>query len=388
LIDLSFIILIIKLRKFDFLKNKNFKYFLILYLYLIFNSYISLNYEIGLNRNLGFIRLIILFVSFNFFFLEKNFFNKVFFVWLLVIIVVLLDVYLEAITGENILGYGDKYGRRIVSFFKDEPIVGGFIYSFFLILIGNLLDKSNFKYKHLIFLFALLLFMGIFLTGERSNTIKAFIGISVFFIMIKNITRLTKINSIVIISFVILVSIFSSEFLKLRFIDQPISVIFKQKVNSEKPGNQYIDLPKSGFELFKNNFFFGVGNKNYRFATCDLNFQELENKRVVKNEKYICSTHPHQIYFELLSEHGLVGTLTIMYIFYILLFSKWKIFLSDYKYIQLGCFIYLINIFLPLLPSGAFFSDYLITLFIINLSIFYGSNPKLNIFNTKNYGKN
>ena len=36
--------------------------------------------------------------------------------------------------------------------------------------------------------------------------------------------------------------------------------------------------------------------------------------------------------------------------------------------------------FLPLLPSGAFFSSYSLTIFMINISIFYASDPKSNIF--------
>ena len=67
LIDISFIIFIIYLRDFSFLKNKNFKYLLILYLYLLFNSFISLDFEMGFNRNFGFIRIIILFLALNYF---------------------------------------------------------------------------------------------------------------------------------------------------------------------------------------------------------------------------------------------------------------------------------------------------------------------------------
>ena len=63
--------------------------------------------------------------------------------------------------------------------------------------------------------------------------------------------------------------------------------------------------------------FFGVGNKNYRVATCT----ELDETNILTN-KYVCSTHPHQIYIELLSEHGLFGSIFILFIFYKLIFSK------------------------------------------------------------------
>ena len=73
LIDLSFLFLLIYLKDFSFLRNKTIKYLLILYLYLIFNTLISLDAEIGMFRNLGFIRIIILFVAFNYFFKDNLF---------------------------------------------------------------------------------------------------------------------------------------------------------------------------------------------------------------------------------------------------------------------------------------------------------------------------
>ena len=114
----------------------------------------------------------------------------------------------------------------------------------------------------------------------------------------------------------------------------------------------------------------GVGNKNYRLESCK-NFDKKD---------YLCSTHPHQIYFEFLSEHGILGTLFLFFIFYKLIFSKVREIFSNGKYIEKGSLIYLIIVFVPFLPSGSFFNDYMITLFAINLSIFYGSNKKLNIF--------
>ena len=83
-IDLSFLILLIFYRDFSFLKSPIIKYFFILYLYLILSSFISLDPEMAANRNFGFIRIIILFVSFNYFFQKKIFFEKVLIFWLIV----------------------------------------------------------------------------------------------------------------------------------------------------------------------------------------------------------------------------------------------------------------------------------------------------------------
>ena len=68
LLNLLFLLFLIFEKKFDFINHIAIKLIFILYLYLIFNSFISQNYEIGLARNLGFIRLIILFIFINYFF--------------------------------------------------------------------------------------------------------------------------------------------------------------------------------------------------------------------------------------------------------------------------------------------------------------------------------
>ena len=127
-------------------------------------------------RNFSFIRFGILFCAFNYFFYYKTIFNKVFIIWLFLFFLIIIDVYVESFTGTNILGYGEAYPRRIVSFFKDELIVGGFVNAFYLILAGycfSLNSKFSKNYKYFILAGSLFFFVAILLTVERSNTIKA-----------------------------------------------------------------------------------------------------------------------------------------------------------------------------------------------------------------------
>ena len=74
LIDLSFtLFFFIYIKDFSFLKSEPIKYLLLLYIYLIFNSLISLDQSIGFARNFGFIRIIIFFIALNYFFKNKFF---------------------------------------------------------------------------------------------------------------------------------------------------------------------------------------------------------------------------------------------------------------------------------------------------------------------------
>jgi len=135
----------------------------------------------------------------------------------------------------------------------------------------------------------------------------------------------------------------------------------------------YFELYKSGIEVFKDYPLFGVGNKNYRVITA-----KYENVR----DDYEYSTHPHQIYFEMLSEHGAIGTIILLTLIFAIMFKNLKIIILSRNSIQLGCLIYLIINFVPILPSGPFFADFNSTFFWLNLSIMYACNTKTNIFKT------
>jgi O-antigen ligase len=150
IIDVSFIILIIYNKNFLFLKSEAIKYLILLYIYLIFNSFISLDQSIGLGRNVGFLRFIILFIAINYFFKDKIFLQKVLNTWLFIIVFVLIDTLKEIIFGNNILGFSGEHGR-IVSFFKDEAIVGGYFLGFCFLIIGFL--NENYIKKKIVFYF-------------------------------------------------------------------------------------------------------------------------------------------------------------------------------------------------------------------------------------------
>ena len=371
-------------REYDFIfSSTTIKILFAIYFYLLFNSIISIDYKIGLGRNLGFVRFILFFLAINFLFFKLKT-DKIFKIWFFILVIVLIDSYIEAIFGKNSLGFGEEYGNRIVSFFKDEPIVAAFLNGFILMIFGYFLNNfskyNNFK-KFSIYILILLFLICILLTGERSNLIKILIGFFVFLYLIHHFSLSTKIIFTLIVSVFMLVVLSSSTYLKHRYISQLYEKIkTKEKRLEFYDKSLYVSLYKSGYAVFKNNFYLGVGNKNYRVETCDFS---KEKKGKYKN--YWCMTHPHQIYIEFLSEHGLGGTIILLVLFFTLIFKHLKIIITSKNYIQVGSFIYLILNFIPLLPSGSFFNDFNLSLFFLNLSIMYASNKKTNIFYKKKY---
>ena len=433
IISLSFLIYVFYLKDWKWLKNKNIRLFLILYVYLIFNSFISLDFNIGVNRNFGFIFYVIFFAAFNYFFSKYEKFNRIFLAWFAIIVIVVLDVYLEVFTGKSLTGYYSNdlnLHNRVYSFFIDEAKVGGFIGCFFLILTGYFLNIYQFKsskVKYFFMIVSIIFLLSILLTGERSSAIKALIAFLIFFTLSQSFSIKEKITSIVFVILIFGIIFSNNNFIKYRY----VKMIFKKldtishvieyvkKTNfsgtnvknsnsftaeeiknsdkeiekfSRSVGSNYFRLYISSFKVFVKYPIFGVGNKNYRVVTCKkyaadesgtvyYQFYKSTDSEIPElfNSNYVCNTHPHQIYFEFLAEHGIVGTLILLLIFFKIIYQVFENIKLNKNNLQLGAFAYVVVVFFPLLPGGAFFNNYVAILFWINLSIMFATRKDNNI---------
>ena len=127
--------------------------------------------------------------------------------------------------------------------------------------------------------------------------------------------------------------------------------------------------------------------KNTQYLELEIKIIDMKPVKIFLTKiipDYYCLTHPHQIYFETLAEHGLFGTIILFGILFYLMFRILKLILISKNYLQLGCLIYILVNFTPVLPSGSFFSDFNITLFWINFSIMFACDKKSNIFKINN----
>ena len=377
IIALSFLIYVTSINEWSWIRDKKIQLLFALYLYLIFNTFIGTEFSNSVNRNFGFIRFIIFFAAFNYFFFNYKNFYKIFIIWTIIIVVVVLDVYYESFAGHNILGYGE--GDRIFSFFN-KPIVASYLISFYLIIIGFLFEffknknkNKNNLIKYLIFIISAIFLLSIIITGERSNTIKAILAFIFFYTFMKHFSFKQKAISLIGVLLVISAVFVNSSFLKMRYIGQ-LFIYFENKDQLIDYYNKspYLELSRSGIEVLKKYPYFGVGNKNYGFETCW--------DKETYNPNYVCNSHPHQIYSEFLAEHGILGTIICLSIFFKLFFDLLRKIPITKNVIQFASFIYILTVFMPVLPSGAFFSDSLLTLFFINFSLLFCYNKNTNIF--------
>ena len=98
----------------------------------------------GIYRSLSFLKFILLTYTFSVLIKDISSFEKIFKYWLLIISIVIFDVFFEFSFGHNILGFKSLDGTRIISFFYDESVVGGFLLTFSFIICAYFLNK-NFK---------------------------------------------------------------------------------------------------------------------------------------------------------------------------------------------------------------------------------------------------
>jgi O-antigen ligase len=137
-------------------------------------------------------------------------------------------------------------------------------------------------------------------------------------------------------------------------------------------GSQQAAHYNTAVEIFKSNLLFGIGNKNFRI---ECNNEKYFNPSYTRTEER-CATHPHQIYFEFLSEHGIIGTVAILTIIFYSIYKSLVIYKRHNNLIHLGSIIFVILTFLPVLPSGSFFTSFSATIFWTNFSIMIFFNLK------------
>ena len=155
------------------LKTKFFYLLISLWFYLIVNALFALNYEVSLRRSIFFFRYILLIFAFLYFLRGEQIRNKIINIYTLILLFISFDIFFEFIFGKNILGFESPMkNERIVSFFKDELIVGSFLASFLFIIFGKFFNENKTILSAILFT---IFSVSILITGERSISIKIFL---------------------------------------------------------------------------------------------------------------------------------------------------------------------------------------------------------------------
>ena len=414
LIDLLFLIYCFKYKLWGWLKKDIFLYLIVLYIFLNLNSLFSyfilfedqttpfwLNdvltfynddivlkfYENdGIIRSFLFIKFILLVFAFSFLLNDNKILGLVHKSWLLIIIIFIFDIFFEKFTGRNIIGNVSPDPSRIVSFFKDEMVVGAFIFCFGY-ASSTYFINNNKKGKSIlpIMLIFLLIPLSIFVTGEKSNFLKS---ILVFFIIIyflkKNKQFLNYKVLIITIFFLISCFLIFNKNTNIKYSETYMRIFEEIPILNSKPGAvqseesavhksiwknlikiKYFAHYDAALGILKNYPITGIGNKNFRIEC----FKEKYYNKKILHSHSRCSTHPHQIHFEILSEQGILGYFMILTFIIWFSIKNIKISLKSRNIYHFSNTVYLMVFFIPLLPGGGIFNTFSGALFWIIFSL-------------------
>ena len=359
-------------KKFIFYETEEFKYFSIFYIYLLINSLLAEDLKTSILRSIPYLKFFIFVLIFKEL-IEKEKINlkNLGYIWFSIIFILSLDIIYQSIMGYDFFNYVSEYKTRNSGFFFDELVAGGFLVSFAPISIFLLLKRKQNLFVYFLFIFFLTV---IFLSGERANLIDfIIISICVYFFCFKS-NLIFKFFSVVLLCLILIFMLLNLDNFKNRYFST-ISFSKNQNLNMVQTyfTSEYGSHSISSIFILKDNLLFGVGNKNFR-TVCNKYKDEVIQfqKKIDKSQRDLyphgCATHPHQIYYELLSEHGMIGLLIILVILFKLIFKKFS--LKNKNNLNLVCFFYIILYFVPILPSGSFFSTLPSTFFWINY-LFY-----------------
>lgn len=371
----------------NFFDNYFFKFFFVFWIIISSRSLFTEDIYFSLKSSLPFIRFAIFALAIQY--LIQNNSKRIFTLLMILsplLLIVAADGLFQFYSGANILGYPlPSLAGRLSGFFKDELIIGSYIARLSPILIGLYYYskylkyiRSNLDYYLIIFIFFLLLV--VICSGERVST---FYFITSFCLLIF-ILDAKFINKIILtltaITFLTLV-IINSEKIKERLIFNTLestSLVNQDTLNYKK---LYIySIHHHGhilaaYKIFKENILFGSGVKMFR-KICDKRYNV---------DEYSCTTHPHNLIMQFLSETGILGFLFYILSLFYVLFKLLKIFklkisnkISDFHRCQFFFLTALLISLFPILPSGSFFNNWIGIISFLSVGLYLSTITKRN----------
>tara|TARA_A100001234_G_scaffold213969_1_gene217097 strand:+ start:884 stop:2143 length:1260 start_codon:yes stop_codon:yes gene_type:complete len=352
-------------------KNLFIKIFFLFFLYLVINSFFSDFILVSIKSSLTYIRFVIFVCVIYYLYNRYPDIKYIFFLGLLFTFIILcIDANIQYLTGRNVFGFEpQKVPLRISGMFKDELILGSFLSRLFPLLVGLFVlffHKKKYFLLNLFFLTLLVTFT-IIISAERTATALHLISILllIFFLDIKK-----KFKFFIFISLLIVSAIFinSNVHVKHRVINETLLNSDKAKyVFSKVHHAHYL----TAINIFLEKPLLGSGAKTFRYI-CDEDKYKVDRfKKPFNFWQFSCSTHPHNLYMQLLSETGIFGFIFLMCFFiYIIvnLFKKLPKSITE-TYYKKSIYICLFVNFFPFAPSGNFFNNYVSMIYILPISL-------------------
>ena len=374
----------------EFIKNNYFffYFFFIFFIYLNINSLLSFNSKISFASSLPFIRIVLFVFALSFFISNnKKTYKNVYVISVLSICFLFIDTIAQYFFGLDLFGNVQASPNRISSFFRDELIMGSYVSRLLPIVLGiSFLFKFEKKYSYNLIVLAMAGVL-VILSGER---LAAFYYIGLFIIYFLLTKKYVLKFGILIIIFLV-ASISYKPVIIDRFYKDTIRQISQTgSVFSYRHTLHY----KTAYDMFLDKKIVGHGLKSFRYKCSEKRYEskisekqklDLDKKKsgYITEYKNGCNTHPHNIYFEFLSELGIVGIIFLLVMLFfttyqLAYYSLKNIFKKEVDEIDVGKSLILTGIFLqlfPLIPSGSYFTNWMMIIFHLSIG-FYLSTLK------------
>ena len=347
-------------KNWSWVKDRIFLWLLIIYFYLVANSLFSNYPEQSYERAIGFIRFPILIFAISFVFKAKKNSEKIIFgMWFAILAFLIFDLYYEVIFDHNLVGYQSPWNDRLSGMMFEELKIAHLLIGFSLPTLFFIFENDKNTKKFIISI--IVFFIILILTGERANTLKGLFIIFLSFLLYKN--KFFQIKKVYLFFFLIIFSvlIYSKPNIHQRYYLE-ISNAWKNSNSSVfnlVKNSNYGPHYQVAWSIFQNYPIFGSGLKTFR----------IECRKKAYSEYSGCTTHPHQIYLEFLSEIGLIGFVLFVSFFVYILYRTKKYLLKNKNGAVLCSALYVFALNIPILPSGSFFTSFGATIFWINIAI-------------------
>lgn len=363
-------------------RNKYFKNFLIywfsaFYIYLLLNS-ILINIDYFKTYRLYFEdqRSVIFFFRYAFYFIGiwylfdkvENLKRLLLLSLSLTIFIIGIDAFFQYFTNENLLGYEKIVAHRLSGIFKDELILGSYLFRIYFVLVSLFIYLNSLSQKKNLYIFIIITAIFgvlIFLSGERSAFLLFLFSNLIIFIFLKSLKLSSLIKFLTLLISLLVIFSLSDTNIQQRMIFTTVEEFYdKKKDNTYFFTKVHHGHYMSAKLMFRENPFFGVGTLKFK-NECKKNKYKFYTSR--------CASHPHNYYVQLFSETGLFGAAFMIFMYMVLI--KKLIFHyfteknnKDYASILLmGLF----TMFWPIVPHGNFFNNWLIMNSIICLSLYF-----------------